>query len=330
MKTASKKSPVVKRAIVKRRPKPAAIVKLQPLSIPEAIEKVLIQGDLSPLTPAERVDYYKRVCHSLGLNPLTSPFTYILFREGDNAPARLQLYANKDCAAQLRKIHRVSVIPPLRRQIMDGMCMVEADLRDGHGKVDTATGIVALYKYKDGKKITFTGKEWANAVMKTETKAKRRGTLSICGLSFLDESELDTMQVLGGVTPDGRIYEFKEKPVKDMTPAEIAEKAKEYDSRNGITFETPEEFNGHYALIDGQTDMLAKYEKFIVEDCAGKVSEKTGKIRIPIEHLEKVRSKIEQGGDSFSSAGRRIPKEPPENPALKDIWPKRGTDAHGA
>lgn len=154
------------------------------------------------------MDYYKRVCHSLGLNPLTSPFTYILFREGDSSPAKLQLYANKDCAAQLRKIHRVSIIPPLRREIRDEMCMVEADLRDGHGKTDTATGVVALYKYKEGKRITLTGREWANAVMKTETKAKRRGTLSICGLAFLDESELDTMEVLGGVTPEGRIYRY--------------------------------------------------------------------------------------------------------------------------
>lgn len=167
---------------------------------------MLIQGDLSPLTPAERVDYYKRVCYSLGLNPLTSPFTYILFRENDGGPAKLSLYANKDCAAQLRKIHRVSVIPPLRREIRDEMCIVEADLRDGHGKTDTATGIVALYKYKDNKRIALTGREWANAVMKTETKAKRRGTLSICGLAFLDESELDTMEIVGGVTREGRIY----------------------------------------------------------------------------------------------------------------------------
>ena len=33
----------------------------------------------------------------------------------------------------------------------------------------------------------------ANAIMKTETKAKRRATLSICGLGFLDESEIETI-----------------------------------------------------------------------------------------------------------------------------------------
>jgi len=38
-----------------------------------------------------------------------------------------------------------------------------------------------------------TGKNLANAFMKAETKAKRRVTLSICGLGFLDESEVEDM-----------------------------------------------------------------------------------------------------------------------------------------
>jgi len=33
----------------------------------------------------------------------------------------------------------------------------------------------------------------ANAIMKAETKAKRRVTLSICGLGFLDESEIENI-----------------------------------------------------------------------------------------------------------------------------------------
>ena len=40
----------------------------------ELLSAVLIDGDLSRLTPEQRVDYYSRVCDSLGLNPLTQPF----------------------------------------------------------------------------------------------------------------------------------------------------------------------------------------------------------------------------------------------------------------
>jgi hypothetical protein len=167
---------------------------------------VLILGDLSSLTPSDRIDYYNRVCRSLALNPLTMPFSYILFREGDGGPAKLSLYANKSCTEQLRKIHGVSIIPPFRKSIRDGIVTVEVDARDKTGRTDTASGSVPLFKYKDGKRIEFEGRDLCNADMKSETKAKRRVTLSICGLAFLDESELDTMEIVGGVTREGRIY----------------------------------------------------------------------------------------------------------------------------
>src|SRR6267142_889966 len=199
------------RKVVRRKPETSTAIiptKVEPLSIPEAIEKVLIVGDLSALTPTDRVDYYKRVCNSLGLNPLTMPFSYILFREGDAGPAKLSLYANKSCTEQLRKIHGVSVVPPLRRAKNGDIVTVEADVRDRTGRTDSASGSVPLFKYKNDNRIDLSGKDLCNAEMKCETKAKRRATLSICGLAFLDESELDTMQVLGGVTPDGRIYRY--------------------------------------------------------------------------------------------------------------------------
>lgn len=196
----------------KKTEKPLPLAKLAPLSLAESVEKVLITGDLTPLTPAERVDYYRKVCMSLGLNPLTSPFQYILFQETTGGPAKLSLYATKSCTEQLRKIHGVSVIPPFRRSKSDGIITVEVDVRDRTGRTDTASGSVPTWKWKDSRRVELDGKELCNADMKCETKAKRRATLSICGLAFLDESELDTMTVVGGVTPDGRIYQYRDAP----------------------------------------------------------------------------------------------------------------------
>ena len=212
-------------AIVRRnKPQPQRVIRRLPtqeLTLSERVEQVLIGGDLTALAPAERVEYMHKVCKSLGLNPLTRPFEYILFREAEGAPARLSLYARADCAAQLRKIHRIQVTA-VRRYIRDGMSYAEADVVDGLGKHDTAMGVVPLWKWKDRQRVNLEGREYANAVMKTETKAKRRATLSICGLAFLDESELDTMQVIGGVTRDGRIYEYKQLPQGEPeTPREI-------------------------------------------------------------------------------------------------------------
>ena len=52
----------------------------------KALENVLISGDLSKLSAADRMGYYQAVCNSLGLNPLTKPFDYITLN------GRLQLY----------------------------------------------------------------------------------------------------------------------------------------------------------------------------------------------------------------------------------------------
>jgi hypothetical protein len=196
---------------LKKAEKPLPLAKIAPLSLAESVEKVLIAGDLSPLTPAERVDYYKKVCMSLGLNPLTSPFMYILFQEPGMGPAKLSLYATKSCAEQLRKLHGISVLTHTQK-IENDMCYVEVQVQDRTGRTDMSMGVVPLWKVKDGKRIDYTGKDLANALMKCSTKAKRRATLSIAGLAFLDESELDTMQVVGGVTPDGRIYQYRDAP----------------------------------------------------------------------------------------------------------------------
>jgi len=144
------------------------------------IEKALIGGDLSGLPPEQRVLVYKKVCDSLGLNHLTSPFAYIRGKDG-----KLKLYALKDCTEQLRKIHRVS-ITSLDVVNTNGVYTVRATGADGNGRIDSSLGAVSCANLK--------GEDLANAMMKAETKAKRRLTLSICGLGMLDESELDGMR----------------------------------------------------------------------------------------------------------------------------------------
>ncbi len=143
-----------------------------------SVERVLIGGDLSKLSEAERLGYYKTVCESLGLNPLTQPFKYI------NLSGKLTLYATKDATEQLRKIHGVS-IERLEKELRDDLYIVTAYAKDATGRMDASTGVVPLGSLK--------GENLANALMKGETKAKRRVTLSICGLGMLDETEIESI-----------------------------------------------------------------------------------------------------------------------------------------
>lgn len=142
----------------------------------DIMESVLLKGDIAKLTPDERVTYYNEVCKSMGLNPLTQPFAYITLN------GKLQLYALRSCADQLRKINGVT-LEIVSRDVADGILTVHVRARLPNGRADEELGAVS---FPD----TLRGEARANAELKCVTKAKRRATLSICGLGWLDETEV--------------------------------------------------------------------------------------------------------------------------------------------
>jgi hypothetical protein len=144
----------------------------------DVLEKVVIHGDLAKLSPEERVAYYARVCESLGLNPLTRPIDYILLN------GRLTLYANRSAADQLRNLHGISIEIVSQQQVGD-LYVVHVRARDREGRVDEDLGVVPIKG--------LSGDALANAILKAITKAKRRVTLSIAGLGWLDETETETI-----------------------------------------------------------------------------------------------------------------------------------------
>jgi hypothetical protein len=175
------------------------------------LERVIIAGDLSRLAPADRVQYYQAVCDSVGLNPLTKPFDYLSLN------GKLVLYATKTATDQLRSIKGISI---------DG---AERDLSDpdyatwlvtGHdaaGRVDTEIGTVAIGGLR--------GEAKANAIMKALTKGKRRLTLSLAGLGWLDETEVGSIPASQAAEVDMVTGEVKALPAPSLEER-IAERAK--------------------------------------------------------------------------------------------------------
>lgn len=196
----------------------------------EALEQVLILGDLSKATPSQRVAYYKAVCASLSLNPATQPFAYLTL------DGKLTLYARREATDQLRRIHHVTLRVTRREFIEDGSAYaVEVIASTPDGREDFATGVVSLEKEEGewvqangGKRLFKSAGQWkrlrgdalANALMRAETKAKRRATLSICGLGILDESEIETIPDAKPVVVD---IETGEIPKNAPTQAEEPE-----------------------------------------------------------------------------------------------------------
>jgi hypothetical protein len=145
---------------------------------PTIVAQVLLSGDLERLSDQQRMAYCTRVCESLGLNPLTQPFAFIRLN------GKLVMYAKKDATEQLRKIHGVSITSVTSQRVED-VFVVTATATDRSGRTDASTGAVAIGNLK--------GEPLANGLMKAETKAKRRVTLSICGLGILDETEVESV-----------------------------------------------------------------------------------------------------------------------------------------
>lgn len=168
-----------------------------------AVESALVLNDISKLTADQRMEYYKSICDSVGLNHMTKPFAFLTLQ------GKTVLYATKDCAEQLRKIHGVST-QIISQGVVDDCYEVRIKARDKTGREDEDFASIPLNNVK--------GADLSNLKMKCVTKAKRRATLSICGLGMLDESELDTVSGVGFSSNPQIENPFKKDEPKDVTP----------------------------------------------------------------------------------------------------------------
>ena len=143
-----------------------------------AVSSLVMRGDLSGLGPEDRARYYIAVCEGLGLNPHSQPFTYLRLN------GKEILYAGRGCTDQLAAIHRVTrtIVDGPRLMDLGGTKLIYCVAQASHpnGRVETATATVPFI-------------DPVNVLMKCETKAKRRATLSLLGLAMLDEMELETI-----------------------------------------------------------------------------------------------------------------------------------------
>jgi hypothetical protein len=230
---------------------PTAITIPEPPALsPDVMEKIVIGGDLAELNVAQRADYYTAVCRSLGLNPLTKPFEYLTLN------GKLRLYALRDCADQLRRIHGISIYIANRERMGD-IYIVMARAKDRTGREDESTGAVPLSNLK--------GDALANALMKAETKSKRRVTLSIAGLGWLDETELETIPQQLTTAPVVSPHPLPEGEDTTHGPTEVHPTAEQIDYLFQLaeSYREPKEAFGSQLRkimgLDGSTRITKKY-----------------------------------------------------------------------
>ncbi|EJC2345159.1 hypothetical protein MYA81_001602 [Campylobacter coli] len=207
-------------------------------------ELALVKGDLSKLSDVERASYVKNLCESLGLNMLTKPFEYIVLN------GKLTLYANKSATDQLRQIRKVSITKTEVAQVGD-IYMVTAYAATPDGRTDCDTGALNIKN--------LGGDNLANAIMKAITKAKRRVTLSICGLGMLDESELEAIKEIGS---DEKAIENKAKEIKALG-AEL----RKFMSDNGLNTGEQNNFIKKHSLFTSEKirEVLSNKDEFLTQ-----------------------------------------------------------------
>ncbi len=142
--------------------------------------QLILQGDLSKLSAGDKVRYYNGYCERMGLDPFTKPFD-ILRLNGKEV-----LYCTRSGTQQLNKLHKVSHLITSRDTNAEaGVYIVTSKASLPDGRCTESIGAVNIAGLK--------GEAYANAIMKAETKAKRRATLDLLGLGVLDESEAETI-----------------------------------------------------------------------------------------------------------------------------------------
>lgn len=170
------------------------------------ISSIVINGDLSKLSPAQKVDYYRQFCERLGLDPLSQPFKLLRLN------GKEILYCDRAGTQQLNKLHRVSH-EIKARETVSGCYVVTAQASTPDGRKTESIGAVTIDNLR--------GDALCNAMMKAETKAKRRATLDLLGLGILDETETETIAhaqpleapVVMAAPPaaNSRVSQFKQK-----------------------------------------------------------------------------------------------------------------------
>lgn len=154
---------------------------------PEIAEALILHGDISRLSSAQKTEYAAALCQKLGLELLTKPFQVLKFQGKEH------LYPLKGATDQLRKKHRIALSVD-RTWLENGLYFASVTGTAPDGRTDSDIGYaIAGGIGEDGKEFLFRGEALGNALLKAVTKAKRRVTLSMCGLSMLSQEEIADM-----------------------------------------------------------------------------------------------------------------------------------------
>ena len=125
------------------------------------------------------------------------------------------MYALKGATDQLRRIYDISCEVKNTEKIEDLYVVTVKAINNKNGRVDEDMGFAKISGMK--------GDMLGNAMLKATTKAKRRVTLSMCGLGMLDEDEVASIPDDKGTGKGKMIFDAPELKGTEKLEATLSE-----------------------------------------------------------------------------------------------------------
>jgi hypothetical protein len=148
-----------------------------------AIRHFLRTGDLAGLEPAHQDQILVKMCAHYGLDPVLRPFIMVALN------GKTVWYPTKAATDQLaNKLSLNRELGDVKVDLTLGIASQTCTITDKNGRRESASAHTAITEFvrdqKTGQVVTkqLAGELLANALMRLETKAKRRATLSWFGL----------------------------------------------------------------------------------------------------------------------------------------------------
>lgn len=232
------------------------------------ISKLVIDGDLKGLSPAQRVDYYQFRCQQAGLDPSAKPFDLLTLN------GKMILYANATATQQLTNNRNLSH-QITGRELTDGIYCVFCRVTGQDGRSTENMGAVPVDKLQ--------GEAKANAYLKATTKAIRRAVLAHCGLGLMDETEVETIP--GAQRLDLPELGTKTETVKSETSGWSLEDDGAFSSLIGTDLYSIFKAGGHPELFQKESDIWRERKK------TGTAADVLGGLRERIKSLKEAAEK---------------------------------------
>lgn len=194
----------------------------------ENLNKFYRTGDVINFTDVEKIQVMHMLCKRLELDPITRPLDLIKLPPTNKTPEREIWYLTASGCEMIAAKWKMSF--KIKEKGVDrdsgiAYFIIEGTIPETN-RTDEATAYVqCLTINPKGEKELFFGTNMANALMKCETKARRRLIKRLTGLDYIDEDDLPDKKELDKQTKADALNAA----MLNVTPKEISEPVEEIE-----------------------------------------------------------------------------------------------------